>query len=208
MREDAPFALHDDDERERRRRMLHLPRMRPLTDYVEMLRHSLGERYEIPYFDPCDGGIGAKALFLLEAPGPKAVRSGFISRNNPDRTANNMLTLLATAGLARGETLLWNIVPWYRRDTLGVPQITLVDIDQAVTYLRSLFELLPHLKVVALLGKNAQRAASEIVKITSMPLVMAPHPSPQNFNTRPQMREEALLHFKDVVRIVRSQTDH
>jgi hypothetical protein len=43
---------------------------------------------EVPDFDPVDGGIGARALFLLDAPGPmtseagKRIGSGFISRFN------------------------------------------------------------------------------------------------------------------------------
>jgi len=69
--------------------MLSLPHMLPLRDFVESLRNEMGPEYEIPHFDPLDGGINAQVLFLLEAPGSKAVASGFVSRHNPDETAKN-----------------------------------------------------------------------------------------------------------------------
>jgi hypothetical protein len=61
----------------------------------------MGPDHAIPYFDPLDGGVGASVLFLLEAPGPRAVASGFISRDNPDETAKNFHEFNAAAGLAR-----------------------------------------------------------------------------------------------------------
>jgi len=68
------YALGDPDEQRRRREHLRESHIAPLTDYVEQLRKTLGHNQEIPYFDPCDGGINAKLLFLLEAPGPKLFR--------------------------------------------------------------------------------------------------------------------------------------
>ncbi len=67
----------------------------------------------VPHFDPLDGGINARVLFLLEAPGAKAVASGFVSRNNPDETARNFFDLNMAAGIARRDTVCWNVVPWY-----------------------------------------------------------------------------------------------
>lgn len=71
--------------------MLGLSHIAPLTEYVAKLRlRGLGE---VPDFDPLDGGIEARILFLLEKPGPmtaeggKRIGSGFISRNNDDSTA-------------------------------------------------------------------------------------------------------------------------
>ena len=46
----------------------------------------------IPHFDPLDGGSNAQVLFLMEAPGPKASASGFVSRNNPDETVLALAT--------------------------------------------------------------------------------------------------------------------
>lgn len=69
--------------------MSHQSRIEPLTKYLAKIKAEHPEK-ELPCFDPYDGGIHAKALFLLEAPGPKAVSSTFISRNNPDPTARNI----------------------------------------------------------------------------------------------------------------------
>jgi hypothetical protein len=87
--------------------------MVPLRDFVQSLRNEIGPEARIPDFDPWDGGTAAEILFLLEAPGAKALFSGFISRNNPDETAKNFFELNAQAGIPRERTITWNIVPWY-----------------------------------------------------------------------------------------------
>ena len=47
----------------------------PLTKFVDELRAEAGPGAQIPYFDPWDGGVEAEMLFLLEAPGRRAVQS-------------------------------------------------------------------------------------------------------------------------------------
>jgi len=80
--------------RERRRAMLGLPHVEPLTVYAAKLRER--RSVEVPDFDPLDGGVDAQVLFLFEKPGPMTagqggtkVRSGsgFISRNCPGPAA-------------------------------------------------------------------------------------------------------------------------
>ena len=97
--------------------MLNLPHIAPLTAYVEELRkRDLGY---IPYFDPMDGGINAKVLFLLEKPGPKTFNdpefekpgSGFISRNNNDPTAEATFNFMEQAQIPRDATVIWNVIP-------------------------------------------------------------------------------------------------
>lgn len=66
---DEPYALRTGAEQERRRRLLLEPHIRPLTIFVKRLRAETGLGAAIPYFDPCDGGIKARSLFLLEALG-------------------------------------------------------------------------------------------------------------------------------------------
>jgi Uncharacterized protein family, UPF0114 len=84
---DEPRTLSDRRERDRRLSLTSLAHVEPLTSYVHKLREcGFGE---VPYFDPLDEGINAEALFLFEKPGPQAVGSGFISRNNDDPTAEN-----------------------------------------------------------------------------------------------------------------------
>ena len=69
--DDAPYLLRDPAERVRREAMLTTPHMQPLTEYLAAIKNERGPAYEMPHFDPCDGGIGAKSLFLLEAPGQR-----------------------------------------------------------------------------------------------------------------------------------------
>ena len=85
--------------------------MAPLTEFVEVLRAEHGPDARIADFDPWDGGVDAEVLFLLEAPGPKAIASGFVSRNSPDESARNFHRANAEAGIARERTVTWNIVP-------------------------------------------------------------------------------------------------
>jgi hypothetical protein len=85
----------------------------PLNRLVDEIREVRGCGLAVPYFDPADGGEGAECLFVLEAPGTRAVQSGFVSRDNPDETAKNLLLLNAEAGIPRELTAIWNIVPWY-----------------------------------------------------------------------------------------------
>lgn len=108
--EDEPYALKSLSEQQRRSTMLNQSHMQPLVTYLEHIKEEHPEK-DLPCFDPCDGGVLARALFLMEAPGPKAVGSTFISRNNPDPTARNICDLLQEAGIACGDTLIWNIVP-------------------------------------------------------------------------------------------------
>lgn len=85
------------------------PHMVPLIDLIGSWR---SDGYDVANPDPNDGGVLAKALFLLESPGPKAVGTRFFSCDNPDPSARNMKRSLELAGLARSEVVLWNVVPY------------------------------------------------------------------------------------------------
>jgi hypothetical protein len=56
-----------------------------LADIVNRIREEHGLINEVPDFDPSNGNENAKFLFLLEAPGAKAVKSGFISEKRVSR---------------------------------------------------------------------------------------------------------------------------
>jgi hypothetical protein len=84
----------------------------------------------LPDFDPWDAGIDAEILFLLEAPGARAVASTIVSRNNPDETAKNMFLLHQDACIPRARTLLWNVVPWYIGDGARIRAATPQDLEQ------------------------------------------------------------------------------
>jgi hypothetical protein len=109
--EDKPKLLASLAARAARKKQLNEPHIAPLTAFVQKLRYGMGAGYEIPYFDPWDGGIAAEVLFLFEAPGPQAKGSGFISRNNPDPSANNFFEFNRQIGICRKRTISWNIVP-------------------------------------------------------------------------------------------------
>lgn len=69
-----------------RDKLLAEPHIIPLMDLV----YSLNARgFATPNVDPNDGGVNARALFLLESPGPRAVGTGYISQDNPDASAAN-----------------------------------------------------------------------------------------------------------------------
>lgn len=131
------------------------PHVSPLTDFVRSLREEMGSECGIPHFDPLDGGVQADCLFLLEAPGPKAVASGFVSRNNPDETAKNFLELSVAAGLDRTRTVLWNVVPWYIGTGTKIRPATVRDRGTAGPALVKLIGLLPQLHSVVLVGRKA-----------------------------------------------------
>jgi hypothetical protein len=66
---------------------LNDPHVRALMDLVRDLR---SRGLDVPNVDPNDGGVNAQVLILLETPGPKAVASRFVSRDNPDPSARNL----------------------------------------------------------------------------------------------------------------------
>jgi uracil-DNA glycosylase len=189
---DVPKCLRDRSQCAARVALLHSPLIGPLTAFVESVRSEAGEA-SVPYFDPLDGGIGAECLFLLEAPGPQAVRSGFVSRNNPDETAKNWFELNAAAGIDRRRTVSWNIVPWYIGHEGRIRPATTADIQRGLPYLRRLLMLLPSVRVIVLIGQKASQARSSLLE-WKRPVTMfeMPHPSPMFINRRPHHRELVL----------------
>lgn len=199
----AAYALASAEERECRTALLSEPHMAPLAEYLGRVRSVMGSAYEMPSFDPLDGGINARVLLLLEAPGPQAVGSAFISRNNPDPTTRNLCELLAGAGIPRSDTLIWNIVPWYVGDGEGhIRAVTSDDIRAALPHLGSLLEMLSDLRVIVLVGKKAQSAATEIRRLTNLPLVMTHHPSARVFNLWPEKRAEVVQSLAQVAQLL------
>ncbi len=205
MSEDTFHSLKNEVERLRRQEMLMLPHMKPLTDYLLSVRAKCGEDYQIPDFDPYDGGIQARALFLLEAPGPKA-RHGFVSRNNPDPTAENLWHLMQDAGIPRQDTLLWNICPWYVGENGHILPVRAKDIQEARPYLRGLLGLLPRLQMIVLIGRKAQSATRYLSSITPLPIKHTYHMGAQVFNRWPDKRKTTQEDFAAIAKFLRDAT--
>lgn len=170
--------------------LLRAPHIAPLTDFVERLRAARPDA-AIPYFDPTEAGTEATILGLFEAPGPKATPpegSGFVSADNNDQTAQNMWTFLREAGIDRGsEYVAWNVVPWYVGDGKRIRAVRAVDLAEAQSATKEFLSLLPNLRVAIFFGKAAARAWRQFEPFEG---IEAPHPSPLNVNTRPEVREQ------------------
>lgn len=203
---DAPKLLGNPRALAARFKNLHEPHIAPLTAFVEQLRIEAGPGACIPYFDPWDGGVEAEMLFLLEAPGSKAVQTGFISRNNPDETAKNMYELCQEAGLDREKMVLWNAVPWYIGSGTKIRAATSSDLEAGLKPLPRLLEQLPKVRTVVLVGRKAERAESQISRM-KYSVFRCPHPSPLFVNNAPGNRDKILSVFRQVAGEIHISTD-
>ena len=208
--EDEPYALELRAEQQRRQNLLTQTHMQPLKDYLITMRSDYEDR-KIPDFDPCDGGITAKALFLLEAPSGKAVGSNFISRNNPDPTAKNMCHLMNSANIPRRDTLLWNIVPWYigNEERTKLRSANKEDIKAALYHLPSLLDMLPNLKIIVLVGKHAQSARNYIEELIEertpkLTIIETHHMSNQVFNRWSHKKTETEQEFVRIAQLLKT----
>jgi uracil-DNA glycosylase len=196
---DLPKSLGDPKHRVERHTKLHEPHIEKLTAFAESIRQKRGCGKAVPYFDPADGGTDAECLFVLEAPGPRAIQSGFVSRNNPDESAKNWLELNALARIPRRRTVTWNIVPWYIGAGGRIRSANSDDIDEGWPYLLLLLDLLPRLKLVALVGGKAQRVSSRLRSAwPDLRIMECPHPSPMFVNRKPQNRDLLLASLKEI----------
>ena len=202
---DRPKLLADPKALEARLKQTHDSHIAPLTHFVDNLRADRGPDAAIPYFDPWDGGVEAELLLLLEAPGPKALRTGFVSRDNPDETAKNLFEATNMAGLERQRTVIWNVVPWYIGNGKTIRQANTADINQGARDLRDLIELLPELRAVVMLGKKAQRAETLLKEmLPALALFECPHPSPMFVNRAPENWEILLNRLRNVGHFLKS----
>lgn len=143
----------------------------------------------MPDPDPIDGGIDARLLLLLETPGPSIRVTGLVSRDNPTGTAANLFRFLAEAGIARGDTLIWNAVPWVIHAPGAhnrAPRRS--EAVAALPYLDPLLACLTRLRVVVLSGRIAGGAAIPLRALRPDLVVVAiPHPSPTYVCTSPDV---------------------
>ena len=85
--------------RDARRVMLNLAHIALLSVFAKQLGAT--QKTDMAQFDLLGGGINAQVLFLFEKPGPMALGSSFISRDNDDPTAEATFRFLQQAGLDR-----------------------------------------------------------------------------------------------------------
>ena len=193
MYKDQPKLLGQPEALASRLEEVEQSHIAPLTAFVRRLRAAVGSNASIPFFDPWDGGINAEVLFVLEAPGPKARNSGFVSRNNPDETAKNFFELLNEAGISRKSSVLWNIVPWYIGAGTKIRPANTSDISSGVKSLEGLLNLLPRLRGIVLVGRKAQKAEGYLRKIRPLLIIeKCPHPSPMFINRKMGNRQMLL----------------
>lgn len=169
---------------------LEEPHIAPLT---ALARRIQAVHAGVPFFDPCNGGVDAGVLCLLEAPGPKA--KDFVSQENNDQTAETIHRLMDAANLPRRDVVLWNVVPFYigAADRSKLRAARKSDLDVGRPWLINLLELLPNLKVALLLGRKAQRAR-DLVKMLRPDICVLEgwHPSPLAMNQQPSRRQQLL----------------
>ena len=196
---DQPKSLSSESALNERLALINEPHVKPLSRFVERLRNRMGSDANIPYIDPMDGGIHSEVLFLLEAPGPKARNSGFVSRNNPDETAKNFFQICQEAQIDRRRTVIWNVVPWYIGSDVKIRPAKSSDIAQGKTSLAELAALLPELKAIVLLGRKAQKVNADIkLHLPHCTLFECPHPSPMYVNRSVENRNNILGVFQEV----------
>lgn len=176
--------------------------MNVLGPFVERLRQQQPGK-QVPGFDPADGASTARVLFLLEAPGPRAVESGKISRNNPDQTATNFNLLLQEANISPKDIVLWNAVPWYigNAELTKIRPARVADLREADKHLVELLELLHQLSAVVLVGRKARHKSVRALIEREAPRVRVFecfHPSPLVLNGRPHRRQSILDVLKEV----------
>lgn len=172
-----PKSLGDESNIRARKCLLTAPHVLPLTGYTASLRERHGNRVFVPEFDPLDGGINAEFIFLFEKPGPKTDSrnggSGFISRDNNDNTAKAIFCFMQSIGLDRKRTLLWNTIPAWD-DSRAFKGLHVRD---GIKLLDELLPLIPNLKTIILVGKQAQKARKGL-KERGFDVAGSDHPSP------------------------------
>ncbi|WP_108503519.1 uracil-DNA glycosylase [Paracoccus indicus] len=177
----APRSLRDPIAIASRRALLGQPHIADLRDYAACLRAEGAGT--VPEFDPMDGGVRARLLFLMEKPGPMTddtgakgrIGSGFVSRDNDDPTAEAIFGFMRAAGIAREETVLWNVVPWWN-DTR---EIKGAELAMGLERLGRLLDLLPQLRAVIGVGRRAGRAKA-LIAGRGLSFHESAHPSPIN----------------------------
>lgn len=168
------------------------------ADLVNRIRSERNLTREVPGFDQQNGNEQAEYLFLLEAPGAKAVKAGQISFDNPDPTALNLRRQLEAAGITREEIALWNTVPWYIGNEKGtsIRAANGSDIQAGIEYLKPLVTAMPNLCCIVLVGGAARRAHVFLSHVTTARIVSCHHTSGKVMNSNRDAAKENIEVFR------------
>ena len=170
------------------------------ANLVNRIRTERNLTSDVPGFDPENGNESAKFLFLLEAPGPKAVQSGQISFTNEDPSARNFREQLAAAGITRKEIALWNIVPWFicNEERTSIRPASGKDVRAGIEYLAPLVSAMPNLRCIVLVGGAARQAHMFLSHVTTARIVTCHHPAARVLNVNPEAANENIEIFRFV----------
>jgi uracil-DNA glycosylase len=169
------------------------------TDLVNRIRKERNLTIkEVPGFDPKNGNERAGYLFLLEAPGRKAVQTGQISFDNPDPSARNFKEQLAAAGITREEIAIWNVVPWFIGNDAGtsIRAANHNDVRAGREYLIPLISAMPNLCCIVLVGGAARQVHMFLSHVTKARIVTCYHTSGRVRNVRPETADENIAIFR------------
>ena len=190
MDPEQPRAMRAPAVRASRLAAIREPHVAPLNQYVDDLRRRT--RLEVPWIDPADGGVNARILFLLEKPGPmtstmgKKAGSGFISSDNDDPSAENSFLFWQRVGMPRSLVARWNVIPGWN----GTRKITTSELDAGVGELKTLLPLLPEIRSVVFVGKQAAKAAKLVRRLGDFHFFESAHPSRLvEISPRPHVRK-------------------
>ena len=171
--------------------------MSELAHIIDQIRSEQGPGREVPGLDPSNGNENARILLVMEAPGPRAIASGFVSLDNDDLSAKNLRMQLEQANISRTELALWNVVPWY----LGNSEKTKIrsarssDVSKCLAYLTAVVGSLKKLEFIVLVGSAARRAHVHLSHETNVRILSCHHPSPRVQNTLSGAAEENVKVF-------------
>ncbi len=113
------------------------------------------------------GGVNARLLSLLRDPGPatQVLRdggrsgSGFLCMENDDPSAERICSLFAAVNIPAKDIVPWNAYPWYINRNPRAAEL-----EDGVSPLKDLLDLMPRLRVVMLHGGAAQRGWRRLVR--------------------------------------------
>ena len=166
---------------ERRLGEIDAPHVAPLNAWVRSIRErgvlTPESAATIPWFDPHSAGVNAKVLLLLQDPSGTASATQFISPDNNDPTARYTAEACNEAGLARDVRLHWNVFPWWVNvpggsktkagsvpDPTRPPETWPAARTKAAKLTGELIALLPQLRVIVVLGVQAQNGYKAVEK--------------------------------------------